>query len=136
MIYRWLADGVVVVHGAFVVFVMLGAFIALRWRWLVWLHVPAAIWGVLIEYAGWFCPLTPLENVLRARAGESGYTGDFIEHYLLRALYPSGLSPATRWVLGSIALIVNLVAYALLIRQVRRKRAALRRTEPAAERLL
>ncbi len=139
MIYRWLADGVVLVHGAFVVFVMLGAFVALRWRWLVWLHVPAAIWGVLIEYAGWICPLTPLENALRARAGESGYTGDFIEHYMLRVLYPSGLSPATRWVLGSIALIVNLVAYALLIRQVRRERAALlpvRETEPAAERLL
>ena len=121
MIYRWLADGVVLFHGAFVAFVMLGAFLALRWRWLLWLHVPAAIWGVLIEYGGWICPLTPLENNLRARAGQSGYSGDFIEHYLLRALYPHGLTTATRWILGSIALGVNFVAYALLIRQARRK---------------
>jgi hypothetical protein len=121
MIYRWLADGVVLLHGLFVVFVMLGAFLALRWQWLVWLHVPTAIWGVLIEYAGWICPLTPLENDLRARAGQSGYTGDFIQHYLLRALYPRGLTSGTRWILGSVALGVNLVAYALLIRQARRK---------------
>jgi hypothetical protein len=125
MIYRWLADGIVVVHGAFVVFVMLGAFLALRWRWVVWLHVPAAIWGVLIEYADWICPLTPLENVLRARAGEVAYTGDFIQHHLLAALYPTGLTPAIRWVLGSIALAVNLIAYSLLIRRLRRERAAM-----------
>lgn len=122
MIYRWLADVVVVVHGAFVLFVMVGAFLALRWRWVVWLHLPAAIWGVLIEYAGWICPLTPLENALRARAGESGYTGDFIEHYLLRALYPQGLTRTTQLVLGSLALGVNIAAYALLIRQSRSRR--------------
>ena len=119
MIYRWLADVTVVVHGAFVLFVMVGAFLALRWRWLVWLHVPAAIWGVLIEYAGWICPLTPLENALRARAGESGYTGDFIGHYVLHALYPQGLTRTTQWVLGSIALGVNIAAYTILIRQSR-----------------
>jgi hypothetical protein len=122
MMYRWLADVVVVVHGAFVVFVIVGAFLALRWRWLVWLHVPAAIWGVLIEYAGWICPLTPLENALRARAGESGYTGDFIEHYVLRALYPQGLTRTTQLVLGSLALGVNIAAYAILIRQSRSRR--------------
>jgi len=122
MIYRLLADGVVVFHITFVVFVMVGAFLALRWRWLVWLHVPAAIWGVLIEYAGWICPLTPLENALRARAGESGYSGDFIDHYLLRALYPHGLTHAMQWVLGSLALGVNIVAYALLIRRARSER--------------
>lgn len=116
MIYRWLADGVVVFHGIFVAFVMLGAFLALKWRWLVWLHVPAAIWGVLIEYANWICPLTPVENSLRMRAGQSGYSGDFIQHYLLQALYPSGLTIETRWILGTIALAVNVVAYALLIR--------------------
>jgi hypothetical protein len=124
MIYRWLADGVVVVHVAFVAFVMVGAFLALRWRWLVWLHVPAAIWGVLIEYAGWICPLTPLENALRARAGESGYSGDFIEHYLLRALYPHGLTPATQWVLGTLALGVNVIAYTMLVRRTRSARAS------------
>ena len=121
MIYRWLADGVVLLHGAFVAFVMLGAFLALRWRRLVWLHVPVAIWGVFIEYAGWICPLTPLEKHLRARAGQSGYSGDFIEHYLLRALYPNGLTRTTQWILGSVALGVNLFAYALIVRQARRK---------------
>ena len=117
MIYRFLADLVVVVHGLFVAFVMLGAFLALRWRRLVWLHVPALIWGILIEYAGWICPLTPLENSLRARAGETAYSGDFIQHYLLGALYPHGLTRTTQYVLGSIALIVNVVAYMLVIRK-------------------
>lgn len=123
MIYRFLADAVVVVHGLFVAFVILGAFLAMRWRWLVWLHVPAVIWGVLIEYAGWICPLTPLENSLRARAGETAYSGDFIQHYLLGALYPHGLTRTTQYVLGSIALLVNLVAYTLLIRKRSRERA-------------
>src|SRR6476469_7349534 len=117
MIYRFLADLVVVVHGLFVAFVMLGAFLALRWRWLVWLHIPALIWGILIEYAGWICPLTPLENSLRARAGETAYSGDFIQHYLLGALYPHGLTRTTQYVLGSIALIVNVVAYTIVIRK-------------------
>ena len=117
MIYRFLADAVVVVHGIFVAFVMLGAFLALRWGWLVWLHVPAVIWGVLIEYAGWICPLTPLENSLRARAGETAYSGDFIQHYLLGALYPQGLTRPIQYVLGSIALLANLIGYALLIRK-------------------
>jgi hypothetical protein len=128
MIYRWLADGVVIVHLAFVVFVMVGAFLALRWRWLVWFHLPAAIWGVLIEYAGWICPLTPLENALRALAGEAGYSGDFIQHYLLRALYPQGLTPKVQWVLGTLALGVNLVGYALLIRQASVRRRAVAKT--------
>ena len=122
--YRWLADTVVLVHVAFVAFVMLGGFLALRWHAVVWAHVPAAIWGVLIEYAGWICPLTPLENSLRARAGEAAYSGDFINHYVLSALYPSGLTPRIQLVLGSLALLVNLVAYTLLIRQIRTSRAA------------
>jgi len=117
MIYRFLADLVVVVHGLFVAFVMLGAFLALRWRRLVWLHVPALIWGILIEFAGWICPLTPLENSLRARAGETAYSGDFIQHYLIGALYPHGLTRTTQYVLGSIALIVNVIAYTLVIRK-------------------
>src|SRR5438046_5709173 len=76
MVYRILADAVVLVHAAFVAFVVLGGFLAWRWRWVVWLHVPCALWGVAIEYAGWICPLTPLENALRARAGLEGYRGD------------------------------------------------------------
>ena len=122
--YRWLADTVVLIHVAFVAFVMLGGFLALRWRAVVWAHVPAAIWGVLIEYAGWVCPLTPLENSLRAKAGEVAYSGDFINHYVLRALYPSGLTPRIQLALGSLALAVNLIAYSLFIRQIRASRAA------------
>ena len=120
MVYRWLADLVVIVHALFVVFVLVGAFLALRWRWIVWLHVPAAVWGVLIEYGGWICPLTPIENSLRVRAGQSTYSGDFIQHYLLGALYPQGLTRATQYVLGSAALLLNVIGYALLIRSVRR----------------
>lgn len=121
MIYRWLADGVVIVHGLFVAFVVLGGFLALRWPRLAWVHVPAAIWGVLIEFAGWICPLTPLENSLRAMAGDAGYAGGFIEQYLLRLLYPGELTPNVRLVLGTFALGVNVVAYSLLIRRARRR---------------
>jgi hypothetical protein len=121
MIFRILADGVVVLHALFVAFVVLGGFLALRWRAIAWLHVPAALWGALIEYAGWICPLTPLENLLRARAGSGGYSGGFVEHYVLRALYPGDLTPAVRWALGSFVIVVNGVAYALLLRQSRRR---------------
>lgn len=122
MIYRALADLVLVVHLAFVVFVVLGGFLVLRWRWVALVHVPTAIWGVLIEYAGWICPLTPLENFLRQRGGQPGYSGSFIEHYILPVLYPSALTRTTQIVLGSLALLVNLIAYGLVI--ARRKRAA------------
>jgi len=117
MIYHWLAGAVVLFHAAFVVFVTVGGFIALRWRRVVWLHIPAAIWGVAIEYGGWICPLTPLEIALRERAGVAGYSGGFIEHYVLRRLYPSGLAPRIRWVLGTLALVLNIAAYALILRQ-------------------
>jgi hypothetical protein len=117
-----LADLVVVVHAAFVVFVVAGGFLALRWPRLVWLHVPAAVWGVLIEFAGWVCPLTPLENALRARAGESGYGGGFVEHYLQSLLYPVGLTARHQWVLGVLVLLVNIGAYTLLLRRRRSNR--------------
>lgn len=112
MIYHWLADGVVLIHGAFVAFVVLGGFLALRWRSISWVHLPAAAWGALVEYTGWICPLTPLEQMLRERAGDAGYDRGFVEHYILRALYPAGLTPPVRWTLGSFVVIVNAVAYA------------------------
>jgi hypothetical protein len=120
MIYRWLADLTVLFHGAFVAFVILGGFLALRWRQLIWLHVPAAAWGVLIEFGGWICPLTPLENMLRHRAGDAGYSGGFVEHYVVRALYPSGLTQGVQWILGGFALAINVLAYSLVIRRGRR----------------
>src|SRR5256886_17461191 len=99
MVYRALADCVVLVHAAFVAFVMLGGFLAWRWRPVVWAHVPAALWGAAIEYAGWICPLTPLENALRARAGLEGYGGGFGEHSAIPLLYPAGLTRPAQAVL-------------------------------------
>jgi hypothetical protein len=128
MLYRWLADAVVVLHGLFVAFVLVGGFLAVGWPRLKWVHLPAAAWGVLIEYAGWICPLTPLENLLRARAGEAGYSGGFVEHYVLRALYPGHLTSAVRWTLGSLALAVNVAAYAIMYRRARRRSASMDRT--------
>lgn len=115
MIYRALADLVLVVHLAFVLFVVLGGLLVLKWPPLAWLHVPAAVWGVLIEYKGWICPLTPLENSFRARGGGAGYSGGFIEHYMQPLLYPAGLTRGTQIVLGSLALLVNLTAYGVVI---------------------
>jgi hypothetical protein len=115
LIYRALADLVLVVHLAFVLFVVLGGLLVLRWLRLAWLHVPAAVWGVLIEYTGWICPLTPLENSLRERGGGAGYSGGFLEHYIQPVLYPAGLTRGTQIVLGSLALLVNLTAYGVVV---------------------
>ncbi len=115
MVYRVLADAVVVVHALFVVFVVLGGLAVLRWPRLAWAHLPAAAWGALIEFAGWICPLTPLEKRLRALAGEAAYEGGFIEHYLLPILYPPGLTRGTQVVLGLVVLAINLAVYGLLL---------------------
>src|SRR5437763_17142059 len=120
MASRLLADLVVVVHGLFVVFVLLGAFVAVRRHWIVWIHIPAAVWGVLIEYTGWICPLTPLENSLRLKGGEAGYSGGFIQHYVQPTLYPSDLTRGTQLVLGSIVLLVNLAAYAVVASRMKK----------------
>ena len=111
MSYRLLADLVLVVHAAFVVFVMLGGLAVLRWPRLAWVHLPAAIWGAGIEFAGGICPLTPLENHWRRLAGEQGYMGGFVEHYLMAALYPEGLTRGLQIVLGLVVLAVNAAVY-------------------------
>ena len=120
MLFRLLADLVVLCHVLFVAFVVLGGFLAWRWRWVAWAHVPAALWGVMIEYAGRICPLTPLENHFRARAGLEGYRGGFVEHYVIPLLYPAGLTSPRQIVLGSFALAVNVVAYGVLVRRALR----------------
>ncbi|MFL5543918.1 MAG: DUF2784 domain-containing protein, partial [Gemmatimonadaceae bacterium] len=102
MTYRILADLVLVLHLAFVIFVVAGAGLVIHRPRVAWLHLPAVVWGVLIEYAGWICPLTPLENSLRMRGGEAGYSGRFIEHYVLATLYPAGLTRGTQFVLGTL----------------------------------
>lgn len=117
MIYRWLADAVVVIHVGFVVFVMFGGFLLRRWPKLIYAHLPAAVWGVLIEFAGWTCPLTPLENAFRERGGEAGYAGGFVDHYIIPLLYPTGLSRSIQWMLGVLVMGVNVLAYILFVRR-------------------
>lgn len=114
-----LADAVLVVHFLFIVFVVGGGFLALRWPRLAWVHLPCAVWGAWIELAGWVCPLTPLENSLRRRAGEAGYEGGFIENYLLEVVYPAGLTREIQILLACVVVAVNAIAYALLLRRRR-----------------
>jgi hypothetical protein len=118
MVYRILADLVVGVHALFVAFVVIGGLLALRWPWVAALHLPAAVWGALIEFQGWICPLTPLEKSLRAAAGDAGYGGGFIEHYLLPTLYPAGLTRSVQLLLGSAVIVVNLLVYGVVLVRV------------------
>ena len=111
MSYRLMADIVVVIHFAFTIFVLLGGILAIWWRKVVWLHIPAAVWGALIEFAGWICPLTPLENRLRVKGGEAGYPGGFVEKYILPVIYPEGLTREIQIILGVLVITVNLVIY-------------------------
>ena len=120
VLYRLLANAVVAFHGLFILFVVLGGFLAWRWRWVAAVHIPCALWGILIEYRGGICPLTPLENSLRARAGQQGYAGGFVEHYVLPVIYPKGLTASVQVALGTVVLAVNLFAYSVLIRRLTR----------------
>ena len=117
------ADLLVGIHFLFVLFVVFGGFLLFRWPHLAWLHVPAVIWGVLVEFAGWICPLTPLENRLREAQGQTGYQGDFIARYVLSALYPEGLTRTHQVLLGAFALLLNLAIYTVAFRRRRRYRA-------------
>jgi len=120
MAYHQFADLVLVVHFAFLAFVVAGGACVLRWPRVAWAHVPAVIWGVLIEFFGWICPLTPLEIALRHRAGEAAYTGGFIAHYVMRVIYPDGLTRGIQVMLGILVLALNGGIYAAIItREVR-----------------
>lgn len=125
MLPRALADLVLLLHAAFVLFVVLGGFAAARWPRLAWIHLPAVAWGAVIEFAGWICPLTPLENRLRRLAGEAGYQDGFVEHYLLGWLYPEALDRSIQIGLGLAVLAINLVAYGLVA--ARRRAGSTRR---------
>ena len=120
---RGAADVVLVIHLAFVLFVVLGGFLALRWRRVAWVHVPIALYGATIEFVGFTCPLTPLELWLRRRGGEAGYTGGFVEHYITAALYPTGLTRELQVALGMAVLVLNAAVYAVWLRRRRRSRA-------------
>ena len=109
--YLFLADVVLVVHLAFVVFVLCGGLLALKWRWIAWLHLPAVVWGAVVEFTGWICPLTPLENWLRAQGGETSYRSDFIAQYLLPILYPRDLTRNVQLLLGTVVIVLNVAVY-------------------------
>ncbi|HKL63426.1 MAG TPA: DUF2784 domain-containing protein [Woeseiaceae bacterium] len=109
------ADAVLLLHGVFILFVVAGGLLALRWPLAAAVHVPCAAWGAYIEFSGGICPLTPLEQHLRRLAGEAGYSGGFIEHYLLPLIYPAGLTPTVQIVLGSGVIVVNLIVYGLVL---------------------
>src|SRR5688500_11381145 len=117
MFYRAGADAVVILHLAFVLFVAFGAFLALKWRRVLWIQVPAALWGAAIELSGGICPLTPLENNLRSLGGQAGYTGGFLDHYLLPMLYPAALTRSTQFFLAAIVVSVNGLIYWVVARR-------------------
>jgi len=117
MSYGLLADLVVTLHLAFVLFTVLGGLLALRWRWIPWLHLPAAAWGGFVELTGRICPLTPLENWLRNAAGGPAYEGDFIEHYLVPIVYPPSLTRDIQLALGGLLLILNGAIYTIVWRR-------------------
>ncbi|MEJ8810026.1 DUF2784 domain-containing protein [Variovorax ureilyticus] len=112
---RLLADAVLLLHGAFILFVLAGGALVWRWPRLAWLHLPAVAWAIWIEVSGGICPLTPLENQFRRAAGLAGFGGGFIEHYLLGAIYPEGLTRGVQIGLGGFALLLNLIVYARLL---------------------
>ena len=124
MLYRALADALVVCHVLFVLFVLLGGLLALRWPRVIWVHLPAAVWGAWVEFSSTICPLTPLENHFRRLGGEGGYSGGFIEHYLLPVLYPAGLGRSVQIALGFFVLLLNVAVYV----RVWRRRSSLTRS--------
>ncbi|MEO8418307.1 MAG: DUF2784 domain-containing protein [Methylophilaceae bacterium] len=125
MVFKVLADLVVLIHFLFIAFAVLGGALALRWRWMPWVHLPVAAWGAAIEFMGWFCPLTPLENSLRRASGELGYAQGFIERYLIPIIYPGDLTRELQIVLGCVVVGVNLALYCLVWRQARHPKAGL-----------
>jgi len=123
MLYRIAADSLVLFHLAFILFVLFGGLLALKWRPVIWLHLPAAAWGVAVELFHLPCPLTRWENLLRHLAGQDGYGGGFIEHYVLALIYPAGLTPQIQLGLGTLVLLINLAVYGWMIRQWKRARS-------------
>ena len=130
MFYHFFADLVVFIHLGFVIFAVLGALLILRWHWILWLHLPALFWAVWIEFSGGICPLTPLENWLRIKAGQGGYEGDFVDTYVLPILYPTGLTRDMQVLLGILVIIINLAIYGLIVFNLTRKNRLKRSESP------
>ena len=122
MSWRILADLLLTLHLAFSAFVIFGGFLAWKWRPALFVHLPALAWGVWVEISSQICPLTPLEVHLRHLAGQAGYQGGFLDHYVVPILYPPGLTRADQWVLAALLLAINLAAYGRLLRPQRHLR--------------
>lgn len=118
MSYRFLADLVLALHFCFILFVLFGGLLCLYRTGLAWLHLPAASWGVWIEWSGRICPLTPLENRFRLAASEQGYAGGFVEHYLIPIIYPDHLDTSFQWLLGAVVIFVNLTVYLFVLARI------------------
>jgi hypothetical protein len=114
--YQLAAELTLIIHLFFIIFILFGGLLALRKRFWIWLHIPAALWGLWIEWSGWICPLTPLENYFRQKASLLEYPEGFIEHYLISIIYPEQLTISLQWFLGGILLIVNLLIYFYVFR--------------------
>jgi hypothetical protein len=126
VLYGILADAVLVLHLAFILFVLFGSLLALRWRRIAWVHLPAALWGAVVEFTGWICPLTPLENRFRIASGAPAYSRSFIEHYLVPVIYPAELTREAQIALGVIVVALNAAVYGVLWRRRMRERHARR----------
>ncbi|MBN1598065.1 MAG: DUF2784 domain-containing protein [Bacteroidales bacterium] len=120
MLFKLLSGFIVVLHLIFIIFVLFGALLALRWRKVIWLHIPAVVWGALIEFLDKICPLTPLENYFRNLGGSEVYSGDFIEKYINPVLYPTFLTRNLQLILGLIVIAVNLIAYIYVFHKMKR----------------
>jgi len=123
MLYRIAADGLLLFHLLFILFVLFGGLLALKWPALIWAHLPAVAWGVTVEVLHLSCPLTEWENLMRQAAGQTGYGGGFIEHYIWPVIYPAGLTPEIQLALGSVVLAINVLVYLRLIRLWKLRRA-------------
>lgn len=124
MIYQLLADTLLGLHLLFILFVIFGGLLVLRWRWVWPVHILAAVWGTLIELFGWICPLTPMENRLRRLGGAAGYEGGFIEHYLVPLVYPGNLTQELQIFLGTALIVLNVIIYFFVVQNIRKRKKA------------
>ena len=122
MIYLLLARGIILIHLAFIIFVPVGGILVFWKRWWAWIHIPVFLWGAMISFGGWICPLTPLENWLREKGGEAGYQGGFIEYHILPIIYPENLTRGIQISIGLAVLILNLTVYGILVHRIMREK--------------
>jgi hypothetical protein len=120
MLEQIIADILLIIHLCFIGFVVFGGWLLIRWNWMILFHLPAVVWGAMLEFRNWTCPLTPLEQHFRALAGQAGYRGSFIEHYLLPLIYPGGLTRSIQISIGIFVIVVNVAIYGYWLSRLRR----------------